>query len=553
MGSARSPATAKPRTLSQPVLAGLLNVHVPAVARGRARHPTVRISNPRGTRATATAEDGEAKRSVVILSEYDERLAPSAQSNAPLSSYQAAGQSGRDVEGRSLAGKRKPLKINLDLALYRARQTRIQSNRVASSKDRARLAREAEQSLRQCIEADPEDGRAYVILGKMLIQKRRYEEAEALYDSGCATTKGVNPYLWTAWANLAVKRGNVPLARKLFDAAIVASSRHAAAYHGWGLLEKGQGNFTKARDIWIRGIDATRPEGSPYLFQSLAVLAAEMNKPDEARRWFREGTLGSTGKESHAIWHAWACMEVKEESDELTIRQLFQNGLKSSPKSRYTFLSWALWEKGLGNVHQARALFKKGTALNRSDAALPQAWALMEESLGNLEEARRLFRKASRADPKHLYVWQAWGCMEQRANNVEEARELFQQGVWAAPPRAKATSLVFQAWALLEQNEGNLELARELYKCAVKANPQSEPSWLAWAQMEEELGLYNRAAELRNFSMQEKQIVQAPANFTTIKSMDDQGLLSKALETLGKWFERYDGLEDEYEARTNDA
>ena len=87
----------------------------------------------------------------------------------------------------------------------------------------------------------------------------------------------------------------------------------------------------------------------------------------------------------------------------------------------------------------------------------------------------------------------------------------------------------------------------------MKANPQSEPSWLAWAQMEEELGLYNRAAELRNFSMQEKQIVQAPANFTTIKSMDDQGLLSKALETLGKWFERYDGLEDEYEARTNDA
>ena len=58
-----------------------------------------------------------------------------------------------------------------------------------------------------------------------------------------------------------------------------------------------------------------------------------------------------------------------------------------------------------------------------------------------------------------------------------------------------------------------------------------------------------RAAELRNFSMQEKQIVQAPANFTTIKSMDDHGLLSKALDTLGKWFERY----DEYEARTNDV
>jgi tetratricopeptide (TPR) repeat protein len=481
---------------------------------------------------------------VVVVSEFDERQDDQKQSqSAFLSAFSASGQSDRDLEGRSLAGKKKPLKINLDLALYRARQTRIMSNRVSSTKDRVKLAREAEQSLKKCIDMDPEDGRAYVILGKMLTQERRYDEAEALYDSGCAATKGVNPFLWTAWANLAIKRGNVALARKLFDAAIVANSKHAAAYHGWGLLEKRNGNYTRARDIWIRGIDATRPDGSPYLFQSLAVLAAEMSKPDEARRWFREGTLGNSGKESHAIWHAWACMEVKQGSDEHIIRQLFQNGLKSSPKSRYTFLSWALWEKDLGNINQARALFKKGTSLNRSDAALPQAWALMEESLGNLEEARRLFKKASRADSKHLYVWQAWGCMEQRANNVEVARELFQHGVWAAPPRAKATSMVFQAWALLEQNEGNFELARELYKCAVKADPQSEPSWLAWAQMEEELGLYNRASELRNFSMQEKQIIQTPSNFTTLKSMDDKGLLDKALDTLGKWFDRYERYE----------
>ena len=482
---------------------------------------------------------------VIYIDEYDEREEVSSSgrkgSGGGLTlTGSAPGQAARDSEGRSLAGKKKPLKINLDLALYRARQMRIQSNRVASEKDRARLSREAENSLRECIAMDPEDGRAYVILGKILIQKRRYEEAEALYDAGCAATRGINPYLWTAWANLAVKRGNVTLARKLFDAAIVANNKHAAAYHGWGLMEKIQGNFARARDIWIRGIDATRPDGSPYLYQSLAVLAADLNKPDEARRWFREGTLGTTGRESHAIWHAWACMEVKQGSDENIIRQLFQKGLQSSPKSRYTYLSWALWEKSLGNVDQARQLFKKGTSLNRSDAALPQAWALMEESLGRVDDARKLFRKASRADPKHLYVWQAWGCMEQRANNIEEARELFQQGVWAAPPRAKDTSLIFQAWALLEQSEGNIELARELFKCAIKADPASEPSWLAWAQMEEDQGLYTRAAELRNYSMQEKQIVQAPANFTTLKVKTNDSFLAPFFVQLGKWFDRYE-------------
>ena len=148
------------------------------------------------------------------------------------------------------------------------------------------------------------------------------------------------------------------------------------------------------------------------------------------------------------------------------------------------------------------------------------------------------------------------------------ARELFQQGIWAAPPRARATCLVFQAWAMLERDAGgaaclearaaaactgrpqhallvlvlqqhsstglhagctsvpctlhgrrasraptllpppppphagNLSLARELLKCAVKADPKSEASWLVWAQMEEDLGYYQRASELRSYSMQ---------------------------------------------------
>lgn len=39
--------------------------------------------------------------------------------------------------------------------------------------------------------------------------------------------------------------GNVSLARKLYDAAIVANPQHAAAWHGWGLLEKDQGNYLR--------------------------------------------------------------------------------------------------------------------------------------------------------------------------------------------------------------------------------------------------------------------------------------------------------------------
>jgi len=39
---------------------------------------------------------------------------------------------------------------------------------------------------------------------------------------------------------------------QLFDAAIVANKRHAASWHGWGLLEKRQGNFARAKDLWLK-------------------------------------------------------------------------------------------------------------------------------------------------------------------------------------------------------------------------------------------------------------------------------------------------------------
>lgn len=147
------------------------------------------------------------------------------------------------------------------------------------------------------MEVFPEDGRPYVSLGKLLVQQRRYDEALALYEEGCTATGapgglractrapcpaaasrplpprrsppnrsangvvlrlhcrplpppgpragGTNAHIWAAWAYLAAKLNNVGLARKLYDAAIVANPQHAAAWHGWGLLEKEQGNYLR--------------------------------------------------------------------------------------------------------------------------------------------------------------------------------------------------------------------------------------------------------------------------------------------------------------------
>lgn len=135
---------------------------------------------------------------------------------------------------------------------YRARQLRISGYRAASPTRRAKLLAEAEGALRACMAMDPTDGRAYVALGKVLVSGKRFAEAEALYESGCTATCGANAHIWTAWAHLARLQGDLGKARRLFDAAIVASPAHAAAWHGWGQLERTEGNVKRARDLWIK-------------------------------------------------------------------------------------------------------------------------------------------------------------------------------------------------------------------------------------------------------------------------------------------------------------
>eukprot|EP00882_Tetradesmus_deserticola_P020389 GHRQ01022028.1.p1 GENE.GHRQ01022028.1~~GHRQ01022028.1.p1 ORF type:complete len:331 (+),score=89.53 GHRQ01022028.1:166-1158(+) len=208
----------------------------------------------------------------------------------------------------------KPLRINLDLKLYRARLARMQAALAVDPEAKRQLLRQAEASLRTCLALDSSDARGYVVLGKLLVQQKRYDEARKLYADGTTATGNTSPYIWAAWGYLESLTGNVSRARKLFDAAIVVDATHAAAWHKWGMLEMRQGNYLRARDLWTSGISKCRrvkSRSNTYLYCSLAVMAAELGKLSEARAWFQEGTRMAEGRASCALWHAWAMTEAR--------------------------------------------------------------------------------------------------------------------------------------------------------------------------------------------------------------------------------------------------
>ncbi|OAY76714.1 Protein high chlorophyll fluorescent 107, partial [Ananas comosus] len=223
------------------------------------------------------------------------------------------------------AAEEKPLPINLELGLYRAKVL-----------TRCFEYKEAEKILVKCIKFWPEDGRAYVALGKLFCKQSRFSEARAVYEKGCQATQGENSYIWQCWAVLESKAGNIRRARELFDAATVADKQHIAAWHGWAVLEIKQGNIKKARNLLAKGLKYCG--GNEYIYQTLALLEAKSKRFEQARFLFQQAT--KCNPKSCASWlvsvffyfyiltirrclSAWAQVELQQDNN-FFARQLFE-------------------------------------------------------------------------------------------------------------------------------------------------------------------------------------------------------------------------------------
>ncbi|KAK8947180.1 hypothetical protein KSP39_PZI007230 [Platanthera zijinensis] len=313
----------------------------------------------------------------------------------------------------AIVPEKRPLGINLELGLYRAK--------VLS---RNFHLNEAEEILQKCILYWPEDGRAYVALGKLLCKQLKFAEARYSYERGSQATQGENSYIWQCWAVLEHKVGNVRKARELFDAAIVADKRHVAAWHGWAVLEINQGNLNKARNLLDKGLKYSG--GNEYIYQTLAILEAKENRFDRARYLFQQAT--QCNPKSCASWLAWAQVEIQGGNNQMA-RELFEKAVQSSPKNRFAWHVWAIFEASQGCIEKGRKLLKIGHTLNRRDPVLLQSLALLEYKHSSVHLARALFRRASIIDPEHQPVWFAWGWMEWKEGNTNIARELYHRAV----------------------------------------------------------------------------------------------------------------------------
>eukprot|EP01025_Chloroclados_australasicus_P060811 TRINITY_DN7864_c1_g1_i4.p1 TRINITY_DN7864_c1_g1~~TRINITY_DN7864_c1_g1_i4.p1 ORF type:complete len:292 (-),score=22.61 TRINITY_DN7864_c1_g1_i4:452-1285(-) len=223
--------------------------------------------------------------------------------------------------------------------------------------------------------------------------------------------------------------------------------------------------------------------------------------------------------------------EAEAGNDQMTIA-LFKKAVSMSQKSRYILLSWGLWELNRGRIEVARQLIRDGCLQNPSDVPLLQVWGILEAKTGSIENARILFNRAREIDPEHIPAYHAWAILEFSQGRFQESRQLFQEAVQIAKNR---TDLVYcyQAWGCVEAKLENYALARDLFKCGLRLDPQNDPTWVAWINMEENLGLFNRAQEIRLLRTQQRVNVTDMTNFSTLQQ---EPSLRPVIDKISSWF-----------------
>ncbi len=357
-------------------------------------------------------------------------------------------------------------------------------------------------------------------------------------------------HLWHAWAMHEMSRGNISLARTLFDKALVLDPQNGYVCHAYGMMEMQEwrnrdsscssvddthhSSKEKAEQLWKRGMEQ---QPSAALITSLGQLYVSTGRPTLARDLYATSIprLSHNDRERTEVYIASASLEEHVFRDAESARNMLKAAVNSTDGRRRDSRAYVALAK-LGTdfsgsddkvvkgrlkeicMKQWREMQQQyrwrgtGTQKHRhhngagggdtmtfqvEDGRLFNAWAKLE-SKTNLGEARRILRMGIKMYPKDHALLQAAGNVEERRGNVTAARDLY-----SASLHIELSAPALIAYALLElrspedDTKGpNITMVRKLFNEALLIDPKHGPVYNAFGNLERRQGNADMAKQL---------------------------------------------------------
>jgi len=335
---------------------------------------------------------------------------------------------------------------------------------------------------------------AYFLLGDLLKDLRRFEEAEAAYRKAIE----LKPDYAGAYSDL----GSLLEDLKRFEEAEAAYRKtielkpdHISAYLRLGILLFTLQRFEEAEAVY-RQVLSLEP-GSVPAYLSLGVLLPKLGRFEEAEAAYRKalelepnnafayGSLGNLLKDLKRFTEAEAA---------------YRKALELKPEDAEAYNNLGNLLKDLNRFEEAEAMYRKALKLEPGHASAYNSLGNLLYDFQRFEEAEAMYRKALELEPDRAELYSNLGNLLFEFERFAEAEETYRKALELQPGLAQA----YYNLGLLLDELKRYEEAERAYRKAIEFKPNDALVYYNLGLLLDELGRYQEAEEAYRKSIELK-------------------------------------------------
>lgn len=364
---------------------------------------------------------------------------------------------------------------------------------------RAGRRAEAEKTLRQALELDPESAPARLDSALLAREREDHQAALAAFEEALRLRPMHTPTR-IAYAEelLDLKRGDEAIAALQPATETGSNDRRARALAAIGHAYAVTGRAAQAREAFEKAVE--RAPAAASLWARAALGLCQLDDEASAAEGLRYAQQAArlapeSAYVADVVGRAYEHANLETEAYNSYQRALKLDGDLRHPRQR--LVRMALDREDFAAARRAAQAFLERDPL-RPDANF--MIGLVEFKAGQLPEARQHFKAAIDASPNpYAEAWFNLGLLERAANRPEDAIAAYQQAVAARPQYLAALNNLGLVFSDLDRHEE----AEAQYRRALEVNPRYTSAWvnLARAQAargrnDDALASYRRALEI---------------------------------------------------------
>lgn len=388
--------------------------------------------------------------------------------------------------------------------------------RTAKDKEKAGQWKEAIELFRKILCLDPSDSHTHLALAR-LEAKRAHASTKQNGGSDIARNAFENGsqqcpnsvHIWQAWAQFEAEScQDTARARELFNKALEIEDSNPYVCHSFGLMEKRRGNMLLAKKLWEQGI---KKKPTAALVCSLADLLIEDNKLREAREVYQQYLPKvKSERQMTEIYLASAWLEEKFFKNFKNAKDLIELALSKSPNNSRAHVALARLEgrhnrrqNESGKIATRKRLTKAVQSIENDDenerpkdGRLFNALAHVEVKLRKFPEAKRVLERGIARFPEDISLLNAAGEVEERLGNMTQARKIYNLSISRQPSASAHVALAMMELRHPEVKPYNYTMVTTHFERALLLDPRHGPAYNAYGNMEFRRGNLTKARDI---------------------------------------------------------